>query len=74
MAVSVSMDEILKYVRNCNFPTNYEGVLQCAQSNHAPHEVMQALTEMQDATSRVNYNNVGDIKDEVNRHREHVSH
>ncbi|MGH2447885.1 MAG: DUF2795 domain-containing protein [Chloroflexota bacterium] len=74
MAVAVSVDDMLKYVQNCNFPTNYQGIMQCARGNNAPAEVMQGLEEMKDATSRVNYNSPGDVKDEIERHRRHISH
>lgn len=74
MAVSVSMDDILKYVRSCHFPTDYQGVLKCAESNHAPQDVMQALKEMQDASSNHIYSNIDQVKGEITRHREHISH
>lgn len=73
MAVPVSIDEILRYVQNCNYPTSYDGVRQCARQNNAPGDVLKALEEMKDATSRVNYSGPGDVRDEVERHRRHVS-
>lgn len=74
MAVSVSVDDMLKYVQNCTYPTDYQGVLQCARGNNAPKEVMQGLEEMQDATSRVNYNSPSDVRDEIDRHRRNIQH
>lgn len=74
MATKTSMQEILGYVQNCNYPTDLSGVVQCARQNHAPDDVVKALEEMKDASSRVNYNSPADVQDEVERHRRHVSH
>lgn len=74
MAVKVSVDDMLGYVQNCNYPLHHDGVVECAKKNNAPPEVIQGLIEMKDDTSRVNYNNVGDVRDEIERHRRHVDH
>lgn len=73
MAVPVSVDAIMRYVQNCQYPTNYDGVRECAAKNNAPSDVLQALKEMKDASSRVHYNSPSDVRDEVERHRRNVS-
>jgi len=71
MAVPISVDEIMKYVQNCQYPTNNAGVMKCAEQNQAPHEVLQALKEMPEEAI---LQNVADVREGIRRHREHIDH
>lgn len=74
MATSLSMDDIIKYVQNCHFPVDYQGLLQCARSNNAPDEVMLSLKETRDASSNHIFSSIDQVRGEIERHREHISH
>lgn len=44
----VSPAEVEKYIGGVNFPCQKDGLIQQAQSNHAPQEVMDALNRTPD--------------------------
>ena len=71
MAVNVSIDEVMKFVQGCKFPSNKQDVVNCARQNGASGDVVQALQEMPDEAI---YNNPADVREGIRRHREHIQH
>lgn len=60
---SVNPVQIEKYLRGVDFPAGKNDVIQCAEDNEAPDEVLSALNRLGD----YQYNSPVDITKEVGR-------